>query len=404
MPDKCGWNISAAFYIDYNPLFRKMKLPDKGFKMQKLQYIAVVTGIITAFSAHAGEWDWDVSGHAQGLYGYTEAPQRFDEHNKFNNGNGSGEINFSSAYAFDDDYAVSMNLDINGGIDQELESYNQGRWGEEAYAIGDTPYGRIMLGQTYNVDAQLSEGAPNVGALSSNNQVVNFISNPNWKRNGKTTKFATLNTTYINTDGVAPKISYISPDFYDTVIGVSYIPEIYNRRGLVSKYADYKNADGWVASIYTTRDLEIVELKASTGYAQFNNDDKEISINAQLTRGNWSLGGGFRKTYIDGQHERTEPVTPQAPELFDGYREGEAWNVGIGYEIGPFKSSVSYFEAKAVNSDNKDKIIAFSNQYQLSKYAEIYAAVAHADFEGADHSKADNNQGYATIVGLGLKF
>ncbi len=360
--------------------------------------VALLPGI-----ACAGEWEFDVSGHVQGLYGYTDVAKRFEHKDKNNHGVGQGDVSFSAARDYDNDYRLSLHLDLMGGIDQELEDYNQGRWGEEAYAIGDSPYGRIMLGQTFNVAAQFHDGAPSVGALGSNNDVVDFISNPNWKRNGKVTKFATLNTTYINTDGVAPKISYISPSFYNTVVGFSYVPDAYNRRGLINNHASYAHKDGYIAALYSEQDFHWLTASLSGGFARFHDNDNEFSAALKLSRGNWSLGGGWRKTYIDGTDKQKSRSTA-LPEFFDGYREGEAWDVGVGYEVGPYHMALSYFESKAERADNKDKIWIFSNQYQYNQYLDIYLAAAHVDFEGDSRTVADNNKGYAFVSGLGVNF
>ena len=369
----------------------------------KLRYL-VCCCLCLPFAAHAGEWQLDVSGHAQGLYGYTDLPKRYQHQGNSSHGVGQGDVSFSASYQADANYSVSLNVDLMGGIDQELQDYNQGRWGEEVYAIADSPYGRVMAGQTYNVDAQFHESAPMVGALSSNADVVDFIVNPNWNRNGKTTKFATLNTTYINTDGVAPKISYISPALYDTMVGFTYVPDAYNRRGLINKFADYGHDDGYIVSLYTAQDLgEWAQMNASFSYARFHDDDNEFSASLQLKRGGWTLGGGWRKTYIDGADQQSEPVSAKLPEFFDGYREGQAWNVGLGYEIGPYQGAVTYFESKAAHQDNRDKIIAFSNQYQINRNAEVYLAAAHVDFDGGSGPN-DNNQGYAFVTGVGLNF
>lgn len=374
----------------------------------KFCHLAAAVLLLTPTLASAGEWDLDVSGHAQGLYGYSDVSKRFEKKDRNNHGTGQADINVSAAYTFDDnDYSFSLNLDLMGGIDQELQDYNQGRWGEEAYLIADSPYGRLMLGQTFNVDAQFHEAAPEVGAVRiENSDVVDFITNPNWKRNGKTTKFATLNTTYINTDGVAPKVSYISPEFYNSMFGFTYVPDAYNRRGLINKFASYHQDDGYIASLYTKQDLGFADLSGSIGYALFHKDDNEFSASLRLARGGWTLGGGWRKTYVDGSEGISQIApTAQMPEFFDGYREGHAWNVGVGYEIGPYQVALSYFESAADNSDNCDKIVVFSNQYQVNKYLDVYLAAAHVDFSGADsHNVYDNNKGYAFVTGLGLNF
>lgn len=372
----------------------------------KIKYLLLTLCAFLPSMAHAGEWDINVSGYAQGLYGYSHRPDRFKSNDKNNHGVGQGDVSFSADYTFNDDYSASVNLDVMGGIDQELKDYNQGAWGEEAYLIADSPYGRLMLGQTFNVDAQFHEGAPEAGAVGVNNSdVVDFIRNPSWQRNSRGTRFATLNTTYINTDGVAPKVSYISPAYYNTMLGLTYVPDAYNRRGLVNKRASYSHDGGLIAALYSAQEFGKFKLAGSLGYAEFHDNDKEMSASLRVSRGNLSLGGGWRKTYIDGHDkQRRIEVSEQMPLLFDNYREGQAWDVGVGYEIGPYKVALSYFESKAERTDNKDKITVLSNQYQYNQYAEIYLAAAHVDFEGATTAAGANNQGYAFIAGVGLNF
>lgn len=366
-------------------------------------YLLALIGLLP-FSVHAGEWEFDLSGSAKGLYGYTDTARRFEYKNKDNHGIGAGEINAAAIYtSADEDYSLGLYADLLGGIDRELQSYNQGRWGEEIYAIGDSPYGRLMFGQTFNVAAQFYDGAPMVGALKNNNDVVDFIANPNWQRNSKQTRFATLNSAYINTDGVAPKISYITPEFYGTSVGLSYVPNAYNRRGLINNHASYAHKNGYVGAVMTDQEISGINLKASAAAARFHDNDAEYSLSLLLEYGNWSLGGGWRKTYIDGR-DKQKSGDARMPELFDNYREGTAWDAGIGYKFGPFKTALSYFEAKAERTSNQDKVWILSNQYQFNKYIDIYLAAAHVDFAGNSHEIADNNQGWALVAGMGLNF
>ena len=284
------------------------------------------------------------------------------------------------------------------GIDQEIQDYNQGRWGEEAYIVYDSNYGQIMLGQVFNVASLFHNGAPVFGALSSNNDVADFINNPNWCRTAKETKFATLNSTDINTDGVAPKVNYISPEVFGTAIGFSYVPDSYNRRGLINKQAKFAHKDGFIGAIYNDTDWGLFSSQSSFGYAQYHGNDKEFSYSLTLKRGNWSLGGGYRKTYVDGDNKiDSDKILPLD---FDGYREGYAWNIGFGYEIGPFASSISYFESSSSDDDNDNKIIAFSNEYQLNGSIDIYIAAAYTNYNSDDINK----DGYVLVTGLGLNF
>lgn len=358
--------------------------------MKSYQIMTVLFCLVSSF-AKAGEWNYNIEGQAQGLYGYTDIK-------KHNHGVGKGYISASAEYKFTGENVLSFNLNLMAGIDKELQDYNQGRWGEEAYMVYDSVYGQLMLGQIYNVASLFHNGVSMVGAFSNNSDIVDFLVNPNWRRTSKQTYFATLNSTDINTDGVAPKINYISPEYKGTAIGFSYMPDSYNRRGLINKHANYAHEDGFVGAIYNDADFDYFTSQASLGYAQYHGNDKELSLSLRLSRGNWNIGGGYRKTYIDGDNKSK----PQygLKDYFDDYREGKSWNIGIGFEFGPIQSSLSYFESSSDNTDNQNKIVAFSNQYQLNEYIDLYLATAYVDYENNNESKS----GYALVSGIGVKF
>ncbi len=362
------------------------------FRKDFMRYIAFVLSVFAlSYSAYAKEVDYGFSGQAKGLYGYSD----ISDHN---HANADGHISSYISYDFNADTTATLYLDLMGGIDKEIQDYNQGRWGEEVYGEINSAYGLLMAGQTWNVASLFHDGASMVGAITSNNDIVDFIANPNWQRDDKTTIFSTLNSTDINTDGVAPKINYISPEYFGTAVGFSYIPDSYNRRGLENKHAGYAHHDAFVAALYSDHDFGWFSAKTSVGYGQYHGNDKDYSLSLRLSRGNWSLGGGFRKTYIDGE-DKSSPAW-NLPSDFDAYREGYAWNIGLGYEIGPFSSSLTYFNTKSDKSDNCNKIVAFSNQYEFNKYIDIYLAAAYAD----NSSAQETVHGYVLISGIGVNF
>lgn len=358
--------------------------------MKLYQTVALFFMILPTF-VKAEDWSYNIEGHAQGLYGYTDTK-------KHNHGVGQVNINTSAEYLFNNNDKLSLNFDIMGGIDKELQAYNQGRWGEEAYIIYDSSYGQLMLGQIYNVASLFHNGVSMIGAFSNNSDIVDFLANPNWRRTSKETYFATLNSTDINTDGVAPKINYISPEYKGTAIGFSYMPDSYNRRGLVNKHANYAHNDGFVGAIYNDVDFDYFASQMSFGYAQYHGNDKDFSASLRLSRGNWNIGGGFRKTYVDGDNKSRPQY--ELKDYFDDYREGEAWNIGVGFEFGPFQSSLSYFESASDNTDNQNKIVAFSNQYQFNEHIDIYLAAAYTDYD----NDYDSKTGYAVVSGIGVNF
>ena len=369
--------------------------------MKFIKYL--ITFLILFPTLARANWEYDSYGSIVGAYGFMDTSSDYPKHKDNNSGWGRGEINNSAIYSFNEDASLSFHLDLMLGLDRELQTYNQGRWGEEAYAIFDSSYGRIMLGQTFNVGAQFYEGASMVGVFQNNNDIADFIHNPNWRRNSKQTKFATLNAAYINTDGVAPKITYVSPEIQGTAIGFSYVPDSYNRRGLINNHANYSSKDGYIAAIYSNQEYKGLDINATAAFAEFHDDDKEFSASLQLEYGNWTLGGGWRKTYIEGK-DNLQKYDSRLPEFFDGYREGEAWDLGLKYQIGPYEGGISYFSSKAENSSNQDKVLSFSNQYQIDKNFDAYFAVAYVDFSGNNDYAPDNNKGYAFVGGIGFNF
>ena len=46
----------------------------------------------------------------------------------------------------------------------------------------------------------------------------------------------------------------------------------------------------------------------------------------------------------------------------------------------------------------------FANQYQVNKYIDVYLMASHVDFEEGNASLKEDNDGYAFITGLSLKF
>ena len=358
--------------------------------MKKIFFV-IITGVLLPLTVQAGEVTYSLEGHAQAAYGYSKAK-------KHHHGVGKSNLDSAVGYEFDEGNSISLHADIMAGADRELKDYNQGEWGEEVYAIADTEYGQLMVGQVYNVASLFHNGAPSTGVLGSNSDVVDFLHNPNWRRNEKETKFATLIATDINTDGVSPKINYITPEYYGTAIGFSWIPDSYNRRGLNNKHAGYAHKDGFATALYSDHRWGNINSKTSVGYGQYHGNDKEFSLSQSLNRGNWTIGAGWHKTYIDGDNK----ATPNRilPTDFDGYREGYAWNVGLGYEIGPFSATLSYFKSKQKDKDNQNEIIVWSNAFQFNKYVDLYLAAAGLNYR----SDGQKDKGCAGVIGVGVNF
>lgn len=372
------------------------------------KYIFLIALCAIGTTANAGELIYDYGATAVGFYGYTDYADSYKHRYKQYHTPVSFEANSSIGYRFDNDDELNLGLDAQIAGGKEVEDYNHGEWGENLYASYNSAlYGELTAGQIYNAAYQLAVGAPSVGVWRVNNSpLTDFVANPNWQRHSRTASYRTLNSTYLNTDADAPKISYTTPEFYNTKAAFSYAPDSYSEAGLINKHSRYDNRASYAVGIYNRADLRYVEVESSLGYAYNHKNDQEASVGLSLYRKGWTLGGSYRRSWT-GSHDfalnerRADSV--YQPEYFDGYRRGYAYNVGLSYEIGPFRTGVSYFAANADKTDNKDKIISWANRFALNKYASVYLIGAHAEYRGNGRMD-DNNRGYAAVAGLELSY
>lgn len=373
--------------------------------MKKILLTAVLC--CCANVAVAGDFVYDYGATATAFYGYTNYADKYRPLYKHNHTPVSLEVRTSSGYRFDNDDELTFGAEAQIADGKEVEDYNHGEWGENLYAsyVSDK-YGELTVGQVYNAAYQMAVGAPSVGAFRVNNSpITDFITNPNWVRHSRAAAYRTLNSTFLNTDADAPKISYTTPEFYGTKAAFSYTPDSYSRAGLINKRSRYDNRASYAVGLYNDMDLDYVEVESSLGYAFNHKNNQEASAGLSIYRKGWTLGGSYRQSWRTSHdyalNERTD--VSYMPEDFDGYREGHAFNIGLSYEIGPFKTGLSYFAAYADKTDNKDKIVTWANRFAVNKYAAIYLAGAYAEYKGNGKLK-DNNRGYATIIGLELNY
>lgn len=372
------------------------------------KYILSAAVCLICAPAYAGEWVYDYGATATGFYGYSDYRDSHFKHDKHYHTPVTAEVAVSGGYRFDNDDELRLAAEAQASGGKEVEDYNHGKWGENLYgSYSSENYGELTVGQVYNAAYQLAVGAPTVGVFRVNNSpVTDFISNPNWQRHSRTASYRTLNSTYLNTDADAPKVSYTTPEFYHSKAAFSYTPDSYSEAGLINKHSRYDNRASYAAGLYNDLDLNYVEIESSLGYAYNHKNNQEASAGLSLYRKGWTLGGSYRQSWTGSRdYALNERGTDYGyrPEFYDGYRKGHAFNLGLSYEIGPFKTGISYFAAYADKTDNKDKIITWANRYALNKYAAVYAIGAYADYKG-NGGDNENNRGYAAIVGLELSY
>lgn len=221
---------------------------------------------LAASPACAGTLETDYALELNNYYGYTDYAKPYNRLHKQNNLNSSLNAYGRLTYEFNREYVASLIGYFMIDSAKEVENYNQGIWGEEVYVLAETPFGEFSAGQNYNVAYAFAVGAPNVGAWRVNNtDLVNFITNPNWYKKGGRMSYKTLNSTYINTDGASPKVSYVTPEWQGMKLGATFVPETYSQSGLVAKDAPYKDKSAYILGAYGSWDVFGYELETSLG-------------------------------------------------------------------------------------------------------------------------------------------
>ena len=361
-----------------------------------------------ASTANAGDFFYGYNATATGFYGYSDYADSYRQKYKHNHTPVVAEVSTFAGYRFENADELTFGAEAQIADGKEVEDYNHGEWGENLYmTYTSEQYGEVTVGQIYNAAYQMAVGAPSIGAFRANNSsITDFIANPNWQRHSRVASYRTLNSTFLNTDADAVKLSYTTPIFYKTKMAFSYTPDNYSEAGLINKHSRYDNRSSYAVGLSNDLDLDYAEVESSLGYAYNRKNNQEVSAGLSIYRKGWTLGGSYRKSWTDSHdyelNERPANST-YMPEYFDGYRKGHAFNVGISYEIGPLKTGLTYFAAYADKTDNKDKIITWANRFAVNKYAAIYVAGAYAEYKGNGEIK-DNNRGCAGIVGLELTY
>lgn len=352
----------------------------------------------------AGEWVYDYALQMNGFYGYSEYSRRYAKYHSHHHTPVFAEWTSSLGYKFADDSELMLGFDAQAAAGKEVEDYNHGNWGENLYASYSSAYGEISVGQIYNAAYQLAVGAPSVGVFRVNNSpITDFITNPNWQRKNHKASYRTLNSTYLNTDADALKVSYTTPEFYNTKMAFSYTPDSYSEAGLINKHSRYDNRSSYAVGLYSGAEIGGFELESSLGYAYNHKNNQEVSGGVSIYRKGWTFGGSYRKSFTTSSDYKLNLISrSDMPDYFDGYRRGEAYNLGLSYEIGPFKTGVSYFTSAADKTKNKDKLLTWANRFTFNKYASVYLAASYAEYKGQDTKQS--NRGYATICGLELNF
>ncbi|MCA1907008.1 MAG: porin [Magnetospirillum sp.] len=321
---------------------------------------------------------------------------------------GDNEIWFSGSTKLDNGLEVGINIELEAG--GNTDSAGGGDQIDKSYVYVSGGFGKVIVGTESNGTVLMHTMAPdaagNVGAdgILTGGLAIARPSNVTARV-----------TTEIDTDAEADKITYVAPSFYGFTVGGSYVPNAAEDNQNVFNQTNGQTTSA-AAEIYGVAAMYAgtvagVGVKASAGWvsydlAQATSRSNEYSFGTQLAYSGFTLGGSYRivnQNAAGGVNSVTN----------DNTASGDAWDLGLMYETGPWAVGVYYFRSTANGSittrgEDTFEVYQVSGKYNLGAGVDLLATIGHAEYddESAKTTTADNNhnEGWAVMTGLSLQF
>ena len=351
---------------------------------------------------------------------------------------GNGEVHFAGDTTLDNGIKVGVQIELEGGTDAASDTDGI----DESYITVDTTYGRLIVGSNDNVAYQMHVAAKDVGRLGvQESELSQLILAPD--------AVSRLNSTSINTDSDATKITYVAPTYYGVTLGASWIPGTSAVDGEDTSIRQNDSAgngfeEGYAFGAMYSDEFQGIGVNLSAGYANFNVGGEERrdeqSYGANFTYMGFTLGGAYRHvndpqfddldpaTGISGRGA-VAPLTKGVPtssfNVGTGNDDGYAWDLGVAYEAGPYGVSVAYMKscvegdqavgvdgsaARAAhlnNGEDEVELWLVSGKYNLGAGVDTFASFGHMNYDdeiGNTAAVVRDNDGWALVAGLALTF
>ena len=313
-------------------------------------------------------------------------------------------IDITGETKLDSGLTVGLKVSLEGNTNSDQIDYS--------YAYVEGNFGKLILGSDDDAAFTMQVAAPNVGLPINSGSQTQHIINPT----GSALYDTTFGSTFITPalDDTGQKISYYTPRFSGFQFGVSYLPDVDptggDRNSLVLDTASY--TDGFSVGLNYTNSYDQLglDLAASLGYYYAAAPDGAADIvdggdvdnfqgySAGLNLGyaGFTLGGSYAKV-TDGVISGVNTT------------EGDAFDVGLAYEIGALGVSFTYFNGdtkadRTIAGDDEHDSYALSASYKLGEGVSVLGTLGYTEFDGEVAGPSDDNDGFYAVTGLALSF
>ncbi len=315
--------------------------------------------------------------------------------------------------------SITLDNGIKIGIDVQLEagSNTNGDQIDESYMSFTGDFGQVLAGSENSVGYKMTVAAPDVSQIFAQSSTLTafvpysgtFSSSATTISGSPTASAAagddffrgTLGTTYLenNRNNDANRLSYFSPRFGGLQLGVSYARDSGQTNGPVNNNTTITDILDFAANYGGT--FGGVDINASARYGTASapgaGTDPEVwGAGLNIGFSGFTFGGSFAEQ--DGT----------------AARDGNAYDVGIGYANGPMSYSLTYFRGKNIDNENAATMnyeeletIVLAAKYKFNSNFSVGAFIADTDFteeldDAGNAGGGDDVSG--TVLGVSASF
>lgn len=297
------------------------------------------------------------------------------------------------------------------GLRVELEANTDDQQISESFLFVEQPRaGRLEVGDTDNAAVAMHVGAPDGGISINDGDLLGieaFVT-PEGYEEGNTLIDSTALQLGDDTSG---KFSYYTPRFAGWQLGISYIPQ-FEDGGSDNRSINRINSagpvkDGVAVGLSFADEIGDFEIEAYAGYLFGDSPAVEGSSNIHgagagmvLSIEDLEIGGSF--AWATG-------------DTLEGFSvDGQAFDVGIAYELGPYRIGLTYIRgisegSRADRANQHLDQVVLSGTYALAPGVDLVAGLFHYDADGekdlvADSEGVKGNRGFGFASAIELRF
>lgn len=368
-------------------------------------------GINTAVAAEgaAKGIELGISGYANNFFGAGSIDEA-DATDRNSSGLFSdGEIHFNGNTTLDNGIEV--------GVEVQLEAFSSGDQIDENYAWVEGSFGQVLLGSENVASYLLQQAAPYVGVPINSGWATVFVPAPT----GSDVFF--LNTgmsTYVDLGNDDNTVTYFTPRVGGFQVGASYVPAVtgatpvnfggegINFPTVPDQNTSYTNQISVGANF--ARSFGAFNVSISGGYQTAEAPDNPIGGRNAPDPEVWNAGinVGYAGFTLGGSYANET----EGRRIFSAGRpvrslEGESFDVGASYSVGPWSAGVTYLrgevEGDVTNTDDDElEALTAGLSYALGPGVTTSLSALYVNHD-EENLRADQD-GLMGIAGLAVSF